>query len=325
MGMAVLPFVASAQSSPVLVQKPALTGQASDALEALTVQACEDGIKNSTRKVVSTRKVKKLERKHRDLKGCSNAGCLAKLSSLLQEKPKIFVKATIEEFGGSYKIQIEMSVLSAGKVQKVVVLGDTCQVCTTGQLASAIRRTVGNAVNALSGKMVDVTLSSVPSGATFKVGETGGSDPFRVMLPPGKHYVSATKQGFPTITKDITVNTGGAQEFDFRFSKDGGPQKSGGGGAMKWVVATGAVAAIGTGVYFLSIDGKGTCSADAMACPEVYETREAGWGLVGGGVALGGIATYLFLKGSNSNKSSQTSVAATPVRGGGFVALSRTW
>jgi hypothetical protein len=70
----------------------------------------------------------------------------------------------------------------------------------------------------------------------------------------------------------------------------------------RWVSVTslvGGAALIGTGVYLLSIDGKGTCdvAAPEELCARRHKTRGLGIGLLAGGglAALGGLGGLIFL------------------------------
>lgn len=63
----------------------------------------------------------------------------------------------------------------------------------------------------------------------------------------------------------------------------------------KWVAAGGAAAAVLTGVALLLADGSGTCEGDGAECPEVYDTRTAGFVGLSLGVLSGGASAWMFV------------------------------
>jgi hypothetical protein len=79
----------------------------------------------------------------------------------------------------------------------------------------------------------------------------------------------------------------------------------------KWVAAGGAVAALGTGGVLLAIDG--TCAEGAPPCPQFWKTALPGWLSIGGGVALGAVAVYLFL---HQDSPASRSAYVVPTDGG---------
>jgi len=65
---------------------------------------------------------------------------------------------------------------------------------------------------------------------------------------------------------------------------------------VKWTTSGAAIAAVGVGVYFLKLDGDGTCGRVVGNCPEVYDTDVLGYAAVGAGIALSGLTAYLFVR-----------------------------
>jgi hypothetical protein len=89
-------------------------------------------------------------------------------------------------------------------------------------------------------------------------------------------------------------------------------------GAWKWAAAGGAIAAIATGTWMLSLDGKGIdCPPGPGQCPYHYETTSGGIAISVGGALLGGIATWMFLR--DRPEASRTQVGFGPLRDGGGV------
>ncbi len=64
--------------------------------------------------------------------------------------------------------------------------------------------------------------------------------------------------------------------------------------AWKWVMAGGAVASVGTGIFFLGLNGSCRGTERQGECPEVWTTAKHGWAAIGVGGALGMMAGYLF-------------------------------
>jgi hypothetical protein len=90
----------------------------------------------------------------------------------------------------------------------------------------------------------------------------------------------------------------------------------------KWIAGGAAVAALGTGVTLLVIDGR--CSvpepAAGIPCPKPYDTAPLGYVSLGAGAALGGLAAYLFVR---SGRTAPTSHAfLLPTREGALAGFS---
>jgi hypothetical protein len=83
-------------------------------------------------------------------------------------------------------------------------------------------------------------------------------------------------------------------------------------GGWKYVAGGASLVALGVGGYLLSVNGD--CADDA--CSYQRDTSISGWGTVAGGVALGGISVYLFLRGSGD--SSTRSAFVVPAHDGAY-------
>ena len=88
----------------------------------------------------------------------------------------------------------------------------------------------------------------------------------------------------------------------------------------KWVSAGAAVVALGAGVGLIAMDGRGTnCpGAPGDVCRDLYDTLAAGLVTTGGGLALGGVTTYLFVRETRAKNST---AAVVPVAGGAAVVV----
>lgn len=78
---------------------------------------------------------------------------------------------------------------------------------------------------------------------------------------------------------------------------DRSPRSGGLWGGWKYVAGGTGLVALGIGGYLLSVDGD--CADDP--CSYQRDTALPGWASVGGGVVLGGISVYLFLRGSGES------------------------
>ena len=87
-------------------------------------------------------------------------------------------------------------------------------------------------------------------------------------------------------------------------------------GGWKWMTGGLALATLGVGGYLLSLDGG--CQTPPPAgtpCTDLYVTSTPAYLTLGGGVALAGVAIYLFVRGAGS-KPSQSASYVLPARGG---------
>lgn len=91
---------------------------------------------------------------------------------------------------------------------------------------------------------------------------------------------------------------------------------TGGPGPLFWATAVGSVAGLVTGGILIGLDGR--CATDAPAgggaCADVYDTKLAGLVSLGAGVALGGAATYLWLRSRGPKRAAPISAIVTPHR-----------
>jgi hypothetical protein len=90
-------------------------------------------------------------------------------------------------------------------------------------------------------------------------------------------------------------------------------------GGWKYLTGGLALAALGVGGYLLQLDG--SCKVEPPAgtpCTDLYATATPAYLTLGGGVALAGVAVYLFVRGGGSGTS--RSAYVVPTRGGGALA-----
>lgn len=85
--------------------------------------------------------------------------------------------------------------------------------------------------------------------------------------------------------------------------------------AWRWTTWGIGLGAIGAGAYLTSIDGDGSCTLEPnqAVCPETYDTRNSGVGLIAAGTLLGLTGFYLWTQ--EADESTQLSMSPT---GGGM-------
>ena len=93
-------------------------------------------------------------------------------------------------------------------------------------------------------------------------------------------------------------------------------------GALKWLTLGVGVAAAGTGIALLTIDGDGTCGGPAR-CPERYATSTAAYATLGGAALAIGAGVYMLLTDSRTTERPIATITPTP--GGATLALTGVW
>lgn len=92
-----------------------------------------------------------------------------------------------------------------------------------------------------------------------------------------------------------------------------------------WLFSGAAVASIGGGVSLLVLDGNCTSAPrQGMRCPDLYDTKVAGWVLSGAGVAMGSVATWLWLSKPSAHPR-ETSFALSPSLAGATAWVAMPW
>ncbi len=93
-------------------------------------------------------------------------------------------------------------------------------------------------------------------------------------------------------------------------------------GALKWLTLGVGVAAAGTGIALLTIDGDGTCDGPAR-CPERYDTSTAAYATLGGAAIALSAGVYMLITDSRSTERPIATITPTP--GGATLALTGVW
>lgn len=85
----------------------------------------------------------------------------------------------------------------------------------------------------------------------------------------------------------------------------------------KWLATGGAAVGLGAGIGLVALDG--SCSSDppsGQVCRDVYETRTLGLAVGGAGLALGAVATWLWLTDHPKAAAAASALRLTPAAGG---------
>lgn len=88
-------------------------------------------------------------------------------------------------------------------------------------------------------------------------------------------------------------------------------------GGWKWLATGGAVVGLGAGIGLVALDG--SCSSDSpggQVCRDVYETRTLGLAVGGAGLALGAVATWLWLTDHPTAAAAASALRLAPAAGG---------
>lgn len=85
----------------------------------------------------------------------------------------------------------------------------------------------------------------------------------------------------------------------------------------KWLTLGGAVVGVGAGIGLVALDGSCSSSPPAgQVCRDVYDTKTAGFAIGGAGLALGALATWLWLTDHPKAAAVTTGLRISPVAGG---------
>jgi hypothetical protein len=168
----------------------------------------------------------------------------------------------------------------------------TCESCTD----QLLRTTADEVMRKLASSLVGhVKLRSTPDTARISIdGQPPiGVTPLNLDLPPGKHTITMTKQGFEPVTRNIVVVSDKTETIatELRAPPD---QDTGGKPSRLLPIAVMAAggALVATGVVLIAIDQDKVPEEPKR----IYDTARYGVGLAIGGAAIVGVGTYLLLR-----------------------------
>jgi hypothetical protein len=310
----------SVPSKAVAVLALEVEGGARAQIEKLTQESVNRSLQAEGMSAVSHDDVKHALRKKPALSGCTTPACLEKIAKIVGAER--FVKLKIEASAGAYTFEIEV----LGMDGQSRTSSGTCPVCTVSEAGEQIGAAV---VEALHGPGEEtptvvtgdplVQIVTDPQGARLTIdGKDIGVAPYRGSLTPGAHRIVASREGYEAVEMDIDVAAGSADVQGFEVKLTAGdtlppPPPSRPFRTIKWAGAGATVAALAWGSVWIAVDGKGTCGGPIETCPEVYATRTPGLVIVGAGVALGAVTTWMFLR---DRSSSRTEIMVAPTSGG---------
>jgi hypothetical protein len=266
--------------------------------------------------VVGRAEVQKKLRGARELVGCTTSTCLAKIRPLVGAEK--FVRARVESQGSSFSVSLELYSpdASGGLVRRQE---RSCAVCTMNEANDLMSALATSIFEDRKPEKVTLTVESVPSGAQVQVdGAPLGAAPVQTEVEPGDHTVRAELSGRASAEEKVTIEAGSqGRRLSLALpmlrsdppADRASPSRF---GAWKWVTVGGGVAALAGGVALIAINGTLTdCPGDGTNCPSKYQTIAPGVVLVGAGLALGGLAVYMFM-----NDAQAPAAALVPLPGG---------
>jgi hypothetical protein len=283
--------------------------------------------------VVEREQVQGRLRAARELVGCVTTTCLERLSAALSARR--FVRASVNANGAAFTIELEL--YAADVAGPIARIEKACAPCTLDEANDLMSEAAAELKDAgpkpvadqkPRGDKVPVRVTSEPAGAVISVdGKATGTAPVEIEVYPGLHTFSAELPGHSPARQEqeidaasdvlLTLSPGASPSpSPLRpAERDFGPRFT----MWKWAAAGAGVAAVGTGIYLLTIDGDGIdCPPGPGACPEAYETTTSGFGLIVVGAALGAGATWMWMDDAKSS----THVGFAPTRRGAILGLS---
>jgi hypothetical protein len=324
---AVAPCAHAAGRPKVAVLEIRIEGDAAPELRDQLDKSLAGGLYAAGWDVISRASVAKRLEATPELAGCVTTTCLERLGDMLGTSR--FVRVRVSATGAAYVVELELLAadVATGPIAR---MEKNCAPCTFDE-ANEMMSQAAEQLREGAGDKVVVRVTSEPPGAVVELdGKAIGVAPLEVEVLPGDHVFRAKLAGRADAVQNTTVAAqegGDPQVVAITLAGDAVP--AGGGAAVggsdegarpfkvwKWAAAVGAVAAIGTGVYLLAIDGDGIdCPSGPGLCPEHKDTAVGGTVLTVVGVGLGGVATWMFLVDKPGERGAQ--VAARPLRGGG--------
>jgi hypothetical protein len=195
--------------------------------------------------------------------GCETPTCRIAIAEATGAR--YLMRGSVETMGRNYTVHLEMIDGTTGTV--IGVREDRCEICTENEAYE----TASVTASALKAEIVKRPAATSDEAAARKVATA--TDP-SVTGAPTPPMVSAS---------------GG--------SPAGGDENAPHLRGWSWVAMGAGAAAIGAGVFLMTIDGKYTCTTTVMddRCPRSYDTRGGGIALISGGVLAAILGTALLV------------------------------
>ncbi len=203
---------------------------------------------------------------------------------------------------------IEVGLYNGSTGERAAVSQDSCEICgvvdASGLLDSAAA-TLGQKLDALSKGPATLVLSATPEGAVVLVdGELIGTVPIDTPIPPGKHVIRVSQDGFIPTEREITFVKGVQEELNINLERMPSALPGRGWG---WVSLSVGVLSLGGAVGLTLLDDRpfrvgGRCSTETpdpdanvmegpdgeLVCKDLWNTR---WGALSAGVAGAALTT----------------------------------
>jgi len=250
---------------------------------------------------------------------CNTPECLARRAKLLNTR--LLIGGRLEH-GHAPGYSVALWLYDARRGSTVATVQGHCKTCDVNEaVARTGPLTVRLLEQALRTRGARIVVRSSPRGADVRIdGELVGVTDMTFGVKPGEHLVVVEHKKLGGRRKyKVRVGAGRKVVVDANLNRGAGAVAVGGinAGTWKWVSLGVGMAAAGAGAALLAIHGRQTCSkaAEHYQCPEQYDTRAPGIGLVvAGGVVLAG-AGLLFYLDATSEDSGETVAAAPWVAG----------
>jgi PEGA domain len=336
LGVLALAVVAAAASpvhaagrTRVAVLEIRIEGDAAPELRDQLDKSLAGGLHKAGYDVVSRAQVARKLESSPELVGCTTTTCLEAIGDRVGASR--FVRVRVSATGAAYTVELELLAadVTTGPIAR---MEKSCAPCTFDE-ANEMMSNAATELHEGVGTKVPVRVSTDPPGAEIELdGKAVGTAPLDLDVLPGDHVFRAKLAGRADaqVTSSVTRQTGGDAQI-VALSLPTGPaavmhedaDAPGPYRVWKWTAAGGAFAAVASGIWLIAIDGDATgCPPGPGQCPDYYDTMLGGVTLTLTGVALGGLATWLFLE---DHPREASAVAAQPVAGGGMLYFRRTF
>jgi hypothetical protein len=303
----------------------AISGDAPPELRNQMQKSLDGGLAVAGYEVVPHDELMQKLKGNKELEGCFSTTCLERLTDLVGARR--FVNARVDASGASYTIELQLlgADASSGIVQR---LEKSCPVCTITEANNAMSKTAAmltGAVTPTEPAPLKITVRTTPPGLPVSIDDApAGNSPAAASVKPGEHHfrVSPPKGYLPAdLRRTITVDG----EVLVTLEKipeqvEITPPPSSRFGAWKWVGVAGAAGTLGTGIYLLAIQGKGTDCVASGACRSTYSNLPQAIGLLAGGAAISAFTVYMFTHDTRAPEA-----AIVPLKGGAAVVFGTTF
>lgn len=235
--------------------------------------------------------------------GCADAACVVAVAG--KTGASYVARPTVKVADRDYAIKVEL--LDGKTGQRIAQSEDACEICgvvdASGLLGSAAA-SLGAKLESMAKGPATLVLKAEPSGAVITLdGELLGTAPLERPIPPGKHVLRVSQDGYIPTEREVTFVEGVREELSFTLERM--PSALPGKGVGFASLGVG-IAALGATGFLLWLDNNpykigGSCStfdgADPNAmydpqgnvvCKELWDTT---YGVAAAGIAGAALTT----------------------------------